>query len=69
MSLKSKNQIIAKERHYSLEDYSEEGANSTEIEPQIENMMSVIEMPSIENGNYQLEIFVNKLLFMEDSSI
>jgi hypothetical protein len=67
MSLKSRDEIIAKERHYSLEDYSEE---SSDLEKQTDNnMMSVIELPSVEQGKYQLEIFVNKLLFMEDSKI
>jgi hypothetical protein len=32
-------------------------------------MMSVIELPSIDQGKYSLEIFLSKLLFMEDSKI
>lgn len=49
MFVKSQNKTIAKEKHFSLEDYSEESPSLIDSES---NMMSVIEMPNINKGFY-----------------
>ena len=67
MSLKEKTtkKVIANERFTSLEDVIESGAEMQQAIIMSENnMLSLIEIPSIPRGTYSLEISVNKFLFL-----
>lgn len=58
----SKGQLLASQRHESLEDVIQ--TEGRQVIDQEANMMTILEIPKIDRGQYSLEVSVNKLVFL-----